>query len=255
LVELDLWVVNRAAKLQQEIIDAYDNYQFHQVSQKLMNFCTVELGSFYLDVIKDRQYTAHTESKARRSCQTALYHIAQAMVRWMAPVMSFTAQEIWEALPGQSTPYVFTDVWYPGFANLPAGKFSDTFWQQLLEVRDEVNKVLEAARREEKLGASLQAEVTLFAGAELAQALSQLGDELRFVLITSTAKVSAEQPAAAAVATAIKGLSVLVEASTAAKCERCWHHRHDVGADAAHPGICLRCVSNVEGSGEQREFA
>lgn len=255
LVELDLWVVNRAAKLQQEIIDAYDNYQFHQVSQKLMNFCTVELGSFYLDVIKDRQYTAHTESKARRSCQTALYHIAQAMVRWMAPIMSFTAQEIWEALPGQSTPYVFTDVWYPGFANLPAGKFSDTFWQQLLEVRDEVNKVLEAARREEKLGASLQAEVTLFAGAELAQALSQLGDELRFVLITSTAKVSAEQPAAAAVATAIKGLSVLVEASTAAKCERCWHHRHDVGADAAHPGICLRCVSNVEGSGEQREFA
>lgn len=255
LVELDLWVVNRAAKLQQEIIDAYDNYQFHQVSQKLMNFCTVELGSFYLDVIKDRQYTAHTESKARRSCQTALYHIAQAMVRWMAPVMSFTAQEIWEALPGQSSPYVFTDVWYPGFANLPAGKFSDTFWQQLLEVRDEVNKVLEAARREEKLGASLQAEVTLFAGAELAQALSQLGDELRFVLITSTAKVSAEQPAAAAVATAIKGLSVLVEASTAAKCERCWHHRHDVGADAAHPGICLRCVSNVEGSGEQREFA
>lgn len=255
LVELDLWVVNRAAKLQQEIIDAYDNYQFHQVSQKLMNFCTVELGSFYLDVIKDRQYTAHTESKARRSCQTALYHIAQAMVRWMAPVMSFTAQEIWEALPGQSTPYVFTDVWYPGFANLPAGKFSDAFWQQLLEVRDEVNKVLEAARREEKLGASLQAEVTLFAGTELAQALSQLGDELRFVLITSTAKVSAEQPVAAAVATAIKGLSVLAEASTAAKCERCWHHRHDVGADAAHPGICLRCVSNVEGSGEQREFA
>ena len=255
LVELDLWVVNRAAKLQQEIIDAYDNYQFHQVSQKLMNFCTVELGSFYLDVIKDRQYTAHTESKARRSCQTALYHIAQAMVRWMAPVMSFTAQEIWEALPGQSTPYVFTDVWYPGFANLPAGKFSDAFWQQLLEVRDEVNKVLEAARREEKLGASLQAEVTLFANAELAQALSQLGDELRFVLITSTAKVSAEQPVAAAVATAIKGLIVLVEASTAAKCERCWHHRHDVGADAAHPGICLRCVSNVEGSGEQREFA
>lgn len=255
LVELDLWVVNRAAKLQQEIIDAYDNYQFHQVSQKLMNFCTVELGSFYLDVIKDRQYTAHTESKARRSCQTALYHIAQAMVRWMAPVMSFTAQEIWEALPGQSTPYVFTDVWYPGFANLPVGKFSDAFWQQLLEVRDEVNKVLEAARREEKLGASLQAEVTLFAGAELAQALSQLGDELRFVLITSTAKVTAEQPAAAAVATAIKGLSVLVEASTAAKCERCWHHRHDVGADAAHPGICLRCVSNVEGSGEQRDFA
>ncbi|CAM5215446.1 isoleucine--tRNA ligase [Alishewanella longhuensis] len=255
LVELDLWVVNRAAQLQQEIVDAYDNYQFHQVSQKLMNFCTVELGSFYLDVIKDRQYTAHKDSQARRSCQTALYHIAQAMVRWMAPIMSFTAQEIWEALPGQNTPFVFTDVWYQGFAGIPAGKFSDAYWQQLLQVRDEVNKVLESARREEKLGASLQAEVTLYAAPELAEALGRLGDELRFVLITSTAKVSTESAAAAAVATEIKGLSVLVEASTAAKCERCWHHRHDVGADSANPGICLRCVSNVSGEGETREFA
>lgn len=255
LVELDLWVVNRAAQLQQEIVDAYDNYQFHQVSQKLMNFCTVELGSFYLDVIKDRQYTAHKDSQARRSCQTALYHIAQAMVRWMAPIMSFTAQEIWEALPGQNTPFVFTDVWYQGFTDMPAGQFSDAYWQQLLQVRDEVNKVLESARREEKLGASLQAEVTLYAAPELAEALGRLGDELRFVLITSTAKVSTETADPAAVATEMKGLSVLVAASTAAKCERCWHHRHDVGADSANPGICLRCVSNVSGEGETREFA
>lgn len=255
LVELDLWVVNRAAQLQQEIVEAYDNYQFHQVSQKLMNFCTVELGSFYLDVIKDRQYTAHKDSQARRSCQTALYHIVQAMVRWMAPVMSFTAQEIWEALPGQSMPFVFTDVWYQGFAGIPAGQFSDAYWQQLLQVRDEVNKVLESARREEKLGASLQAEVTLYATPELAAALARLGDELRFVLITSTANVSTDAADPAAVATEIKGLSVLVAASTAAKCERCWHHRHDVGADSANPGICLRCVSNVSGEGETREFA
>ncbi|WP_189480404.1 isoleucine--tRNA ligase [Alishewanella tabrizica] len=255
LVELDLWVVNRAAQLQQEIVEAYDNYQFHQVSQKLMNFCTVELGSFYLDVIKDRQYTAHKESQARRSCQTALYHIAQAMVRWMAPIMSFTAQEIWEALPGQQTPFVFTDVWYDGFAGIPSGKLNDAFWQQLLHVRDEVNKVLESARRDEKLGASLQAEVTLYAAPELASALDRLGDELRFVLITSTAKVSTDTPDTAAVATDIKGLKVLVSASTAAKCERCWHHRHDVGADSANPGICLRCVSNVSGEGETREFA
>lgn len=255
LVELDLWVVNRAAQLQQEIVDAFENYQFHQVSQKLMNFCTVELGSFYLDVIKDRQYTAFKDSQARRSCQTALYHIAQAMVRWMAPIMSFTAQEIWEALPGQATEYVFTDVWYNGFAALPAGKFNDVFWQQLLEVRDEVNKVLESARREERLGASLQAEVTLYAAPELAAQLQQLGDELRFVLITSTAAVSTEPATADAVPTAIKGLSVQVVASSAAKCERCWHHRHDVGTDHAHPGICLRCVSNVTGLGEIRKFA
>ncbi|MDP4946588.1 MAG: isoleucine--tRNA ligase [Alishewanella sp.] len=255
LVELDLWVVNRAAQLQQEIIDAYDNYQFHQVSQKLMNFCTVELGSFYLDVIKDRQYTAHKDSQARRSCQTALYHIVQAMVRWMAPIMSFTAQEIWEALPGQQQAFVFTDVWYSGFTELPAGRFSNAYWQQLLQVRDEVNKVLEAARREERIGASLQAEVTLFAEPSLAAALQQLGDELRFVLITSTATVSAQAPSADAIATAIPGLSVLVTASSAAKCERCWHHRHDVGIDPAQPGICGRCVDNVSGQGETREFA
>ena len=255
MVELDLWVVNRAAKLQQEIIDAYDNYQFHQVSSKLMNFCTVELGSFYLDVIKDRQYTAHSEGVARRSCQTALYHIAQAMVRWMAPIMSFTAQEIWQELPGERDEFVFTDVWYPGFAGLSSGKFNDAFWQQLLQVRDEVNKVLEAARREEKIGASLQAEVTLYASAALAADLVQLGDELRFVLITSTAQVSTEAAPADAIATELAGLKVQVTASSAAKCGRCWHHRHDVGANAAHADLCLRCVSNVEGDGEQRAFA
>ncbi|MDR6983244.1 isoleucyl-tRNA synthetase [Rheinheimera pacifica] len=255
MVELDLWVVNRAAKLQQEIIDAYDSYQFHQVSQKLMNFCTVELGSFYLDVIKDRQYTAHTDGVARRSCQTALYHIAQAMVRWMAPVMSFTAQEIWQELPGQQQEFVFTDVWYTGFSGVTAGKFDDAFWQQLLQVRDEVNKVLEAARREDKIGASLQAEVTLYASAALAADLAKLGDELRFVLITSTAQVSTDNAPADAVQTELVGLSVHVAASTAAKCGRCWHHRHDVGADAAHAELCLRCVSNVEGAGEQRAFA
>tara|TARA_R110002126_G_scaffold16527_27_gene66088 strand:+ start:15396 stop:18224 length:2829 start_codon:yes stop_codon:yes gene_type:complete len=255
MVELDLWMVSRAAKLQQEIVEAYDNYQFHQVSQKLMNFCTVELGSFYLDVIKDRQYTAHKDSVARKSCQTALYHIAEGMVRWMAPIMSFTAQEIWQALPGQRSTYVFTDVWYEALTTVPVGQFDDNYWQQVLQVRDEVNKVLEAARREDKIGASLQAEVTLYASAELATALCRLGDELRFALITSTAEVSTNEAPADAVATELAGLKVLVNASAAAKCERCWHHRHDVGADAAHPGICLRCVSNVAGSGEQRKFA
>lgn len=255
MVQLDLWVVNRAAQLQQEIIDAYDNYQFHQVSAKIMNFCTVELGSFYLDVIKDRQYTAHAEGIARRSCQTALYHIAQAMVRWMAPIMSFTAQEIWQELPGEHDEFVFTGVWYQGFDGVSSGKFSDSYWQQLLQVRDAVNKVLEAARREERIGASLQAEVTLYANEQLAADLALLANELRFVLITSTATVSTDAAPADAVATEIAGLSVLVTASTAAKCERCWHHRHDVGANPAHEALCLRCVSNVEGDGEQREFA
>src|SRR5690606_29806706 len=155
----------------------------HQVSAKIMNFCTVELGSFYLDVIKDRQYTAHADGIARRSCQTALYHIAQAMVRWMAPIMSFTAQEIWQELPGQQQEFVFTDVWYPGFAGISAGKFSNDYWQQLLQLRDAVNKVLEAARRDDKIGASLQAEITLYANEQLAADLALLANELRFVLI------------------------------------------------------------------------
>lgn len=255
LVELDLWMVQRAAALQQEIVADYDDYQFHQVSQKLMNFCTVELGSFYLDVIKDRQYTAKTDGHARRSCQTALYHIIEAMVRWMAPVMSFTAQEIWESLPARSEQFVFTGVWYEAFNNVPAGQVDDAFWQQLLLVRDEVNRVIESVRKEGKIGASLQAEVTLFAQGELADTLNRLADELRFVLITSTAKVETGAAPADAIATAIAGLAVQVHTSTAAKCDRCWHHRHDVGANPAHPLICLRCVSNVEGEGEPRIFA
>lgn len=255
MVQLDLWLVQRAAKLQQEIVDAYENYQFHQVSQKLMNFCTVELGSFYLDVIKDRQYTAKTDGLARRSCQTALFHVVQAMVRWMAPIMSFTAQEIWEVMPGQHSEFVFTEVWYQGLDTLPAGQFDDAFWQQLLEVRDAVNKVLEVGRRDGKIGASLQAEVTLYAKGQLATDLSSIGDELRFALLTSTAVVSAEAAPADAVATEMDNLFVVLNASTAPKCDRCWHHRHDVGLNPAHPLICIRCVDNVEGAGEVRKFA
>ncbi len=255
LVELDLWMVQRAAELQKEIEADYLDYQFHLVSQKLMNFCTVELGSFYLDVIKDRQYTAKTDGLARRSCQTALYHIIEAMVRWMAPIMSFTAQEIWEALPARTEPFVFTGVWYTGLAEVPNGKVSDAFWRQLLAVRDEVNKVIEVARKDGNIGASLQAEVTLYAEGELGAQLQQLGDELRFVLMTSTAAVKVAAAPADAVATGIAGLAVQVVTSTAAKCDRCWHHRHDVGANPAHPLICLRCVDNVEGAGEHRTFA
>ena len=190
MVALDRWVVYRTAELQKEIIAAYDNYQFHQVTQKLMNFCTVELGSFYLDVIKDRQYTAKTDGLARRSCQSALYHIAEAMTRWMAPIMTFTAQEIWALLPGERDEFVMTGVWYD---QLPQGadqsEFNDAFWGKVLEIRDEVNKVLEQARREDVVGATLQAEVTLYADEAVSGVLNKLEDELRFVLLTSKAAV------------------------------------------------------------------
>ena len=256
MVELDRWIVGRAAELQDEILAAYDKYQMLLVTQKLMNFCTGELGSFYLDVIKDRQYTAKSDSHARRSCQTALYHIAEAMTRWMAPILSFTAQEIWEALPGERDNFVFTSVWYDGLQASSQGKFSNDDWLTILNVRDEVNRVLEAARKEEIIGATLQANVSIYAGEELSSKLAALGDELRFVLLTSgvTVETVTTQPEGTQ-ATEIDGLFIKVAATTAEKCERCWHYCDDVGAEPAHPEICGRCVSNVDGDGEQRHFA
>lgn len=256
MVALDRWILDRAAVLQDELVAAYDEYQMLVVTQKLMNFCTVELGSFYLDVIKDRQYTAKADSVARRSCQTALYHIAEAMTRWMAPIMSFTAQEIWQVLPGKRDEFVFTGEWYQGLVKADSAKLDNAFWQQLLEVRAEVNKVLEAARKEEKIGATLQAEVTLYVGTELEAQLNALGDELRFVLLTSKAAVeNKENRPADAVASEIDGLFISVAATSAEKCERCWHYCDDVGTHEEHKDICGRCVSNVDGEGEVRQFA
>ncbi|MFH6954620.1 isoleucine--tRNA ligase [Pseudoalteromonas sp. XMcav1-K] len=256
MVALDRWILDRAAVLQDELVAAYDEYQMLVVTQKLMNFCTVELGSFYLDVIKDRQYTAKADSVARRSCQTALYHIAEAMTRWMAPIMSFTAQEIWQVLPGKRDEFVFTGEWYQGLVKADSAKLDNAFWQQLLEVRAEVNKVLEAARKEEKIGATLQAEVTLYVGAELEAQLNALGDELRFVLLTSKAAVeNKENRPADAVASEIDGLFISVAATSAEKCERCWHYCDDVGTHEEHKDICGRCVTNVDGEGEVRQFA
>ena len=255
MVELDRWIVARAAQLQDEIINAYDEYHLLLVTQKLMNFCSGELGAFYLDVIKDRQYTAKADSHARRSCQTALYHIAQAMTRWMAPIMSFTAQEIWEVLPGQRDEFVFTGQWYDGLT-VEAGKMSDEQWQTILEVRDATNRVMEGARKEEVIGATLQAEVTLYADDALKATLDALGDELRFVLLTSKANVLsyADKPAELT-DSELNGLAVAVAATKARKCERCWHYCDDVGEHEGHDDLCGRCVTNVDGDGESRQFA
>lgn len=257
MVVLDRWAVGCAQKAQQEIIEAYDNYDFHLVTQKLMQFCSVEMGSFYLDIIKDRQYTAKADSLARRSCQSALFLIAEAMVRWMAPIMSFTADEIWALLPGDRAKFVFTEEWFDGLFGLNEGEaLDDGYWADLLAVRGEVNKALEAARADKRIGSSLQAEVTLYAEPALAEKLSRLGEELRFVLITSQAKVAvASEAPAGAQATELAGLWLTVTATEAAKCERCWHHVADVGTIAGHETICGRCVTNLDGDGEVRRFA
>ncbi len=258
MIELDRWIVRRTATLQAEIIEAYDQYQFHLVAQKLMNFCTVELGSFYLDVIKDRQYTAKSDGLARRSCQTALYHIAEAMTCWMAPVLSFTAQEIWALLPGERDEFVLTGTWYKGLPEIKDDSvYSDSYWTQVLSVRDEINRVLEKARRDDVVGATLQAEVTLFVNDELFDVLSLLKDELRFVLITSVVDVQRLDAAAddGTQSTEIDGLLVKVTASEAEKCERCWHYSDDVGSDESNSTLCGRCVTNIAGQGETRLYA
>ena len=259
MVALDRWIVGKAARLQQEIIAAYDKYQFHVVMQKLMNFCSVDLGSFYLDVIKDRQYTAKADSNARRSCQTALYHIAEAMTCWMAPVLSFTAQEIWSALPGERDEFVFTGVWYTDIEQYAEqSELGDDYWSQVLAVKEQVNRALEGLKKDKVVGGSLEAEVTLYAADEIAQALNKLEDELRFVLITSVAEVKPFAESAgnsSLIDTDIDGLVLSIKASDEKKCERCWHYSETVGQNETHDDLCGRCVENVDGQGETRKFA
>ncbi|PJG85352.1 isoleucine--tRNA ligase [Conservatibacter flavescens] len=251
MIVLDRWAVDCALQAQNEIKDAYDNYQFHTVIQRLMRFCSVEMGSFYLDIIKDRQYTTKADSLARRSCQTALWHIVEALVRWIAPVLSFTADEIWHYIPGERGEFVFTEEFYTGlFALDSAETMNDSYWQQVLILRDEVNRILEQARNEKTIGAALEAEVTLYANDEYAQILNQLKDELRFVLITSKAEVKplAESDVAEG---EVKGLAIKVIRSANHKCPRCWHYSDSKDEHS----LCSRCVDNVDGNGEVRKFA
>ena len=268
MLALDSWAVSRAAELQQEIVTAYDNYEFHLVYQKLLKFCSIDMGSFYLDVIKDRQYTTQAESLARRSTQTAMYHILEAMVRWMAPILSFTAEEIWDNMPGKRGSSVLLEQWYPhtgaprgdaSLATLEAG-MNMQYWENVMQVRDAVNRELEQLRNAGGIGANLQAEVDLYCGREIYDQLAKLGDELRFVLITSEARiqlVAQEPPAEAQHYTLESGdeIWVAVAASTHQKCARCWHYREDVGSHAEHPELCGRCVDNVDGEGEERQYA
>ena len=257
MLSLDRWAVDRAATLQQELAQAYEGCHFHQIYQKLHNFCANDLGGFYLDVIKDRQYTMQADSLARRSAQTAMYHIGEALVRWIAPILSFTAEEIWENLPGEHGASVLLAQWYEGLQTLPPDEpMGREFWQQLMAVRTAVNKEMEAQRGAGALRGSLDAEVILYCSPDLQANLQALGDELRFVLITSAATLAALESAPdGAAATELPDLRLQVTVSGDEKCERCWHRRPEVGKIAAHPTLCERCVENIDGDGEQRRFA
>ena len=265
MLPLDAWILDHAVSIDKQVKDLYADYNFSGLTKLLMNFSVGELGSFYLDIIKDRQYTCKADGLARRSAQTALYHIAEAMVRWVAPVLSFTAEEIWDVLPVavdakgndiEREKSVLLAEWYelPAVADL---KLDDAYWREIMAVKTAVNKVLEEARSEKTVGSSLAADVTLYADDALKAQLEKLGEELRFVTITSKAEVEtlASADEAATQKTDVAGLRLSLAASTADKCERCWHHSATVGLHPEHATLCSRCVTNIAGNGEVRHFA
>jgi isoleucyl-tRNA synthetase len=260
MLALDQWAVAQTLHFQTEIIEAYKNYNFHIIYQKLHNFCSEDMGSFYLDVIKDRQYTTHENCAARRSAQTAIYHIIETMTRWMAPILSFTAEEIWQQIPGVHSDSVLLETWYEGLFDLDSSaEMNFNFWIAIQQTRTQVSKQLEQIRVDGKIGSSLDAEVKLYCSDNLYKMLSSLDGELRFVLITSYASVypASESPVSDE-ATELEGgetIYIHVEKSSHLKCSRCWHLREDVGSHAKHPDLCGRCVDNVEGKGETRHYA
>src|SRR5262245_47653127 len=261
LVAIDRWAIARTAALQEEIVDAYGKYQYHLIYQKVLNFCVADLGGFYLDLLKDRLYTTPRKGLPRRSAQTALFHIAEAMVRWLAPILSFTADEIWGFMPGKRSESVFLATWHK--LPVPAGSSGDAIdWNLFIQLKTAVAQELEKLRVAGTVGGSLDGEVEVFAKDEFREKLMALGEELRFLLITSDAKVKRVSNAAGPPVGAVKaaelakegGVWLRVQPSAVPRCERCWHHRPDVGSNAEHPTICGRCVENVTTPGEARKF-
>ncbi len=243
MLEIDRYALSRAAQFQQEVLAHYEVYEFHPVVAKLQVYCSEDLGAFYLDVLKDRLYTTAPKSLARRSAQTALWNITHAMLRWMAPFLSFTAEEAWKIFGNSES------IFFETYAELggPDAELLEK-WTRIRVARELVNKEIESLRTEGKVGSSLQANVELTvpmaSHGELWESLASLGDDLKFVFITSAMRIVAGDT-----------MAVKVTASEDSKCERCWHWRADVGADDAHPTLCGRCVSNLFGAGEQRLFA
>ena len=251
LTELDKWMIYRTKSLQDEIKQDYENFQFHQAFQKIHNFCANDLGGFYLDILKDRLYTAKTDSDARRSSQTALSNILQALLRWISPVLSFTAEEAW-LLMEEDEDSVHLLEWFEDWNDFGELKISDDEWNKVLEIRSEVNKHIEETRNQEIIGSALEADLELCCDKSLKQLLDKFEEELRFIFITSDAKVSLSEEGSS---TNIEGLKVKVVKTQNQKCVRCWHSRPDVGQIKGHESICGRCYENVKGKGEVRLFA
>ena len=241
LLEVDRYAIARAAQLQSEILAHYKIYEFHPVVSKLQLYCSEDLGGFYLDVLKDRLYTTAAKSHARRSAQTALWHITQAMLRWMAPFLSFTAEEAWMLFGKSESGSIFTETYWE-FETPDEALIAE--YSRIRAIRDEVNKAIEALRADGKVGSSLQAEVQLTVPADDYALLTSLGKDVKFIFITSAIELIAGS-----------AVSISANPSKHTKCERCWHYVEDVGSEAAHPTICGRCVSNLHGEGEKRTHA
>jgi isoleucyl-tRNA synthetase len=244
-IEIDRYALELAQGLQKELTGHYERYEFHLAIQKFVKFCSEDLGGFYLDILKDRLYTTPEDSKSRRSAQNALWHITNSLLRLMSPVLSFTAEEAWEVLNGNPERCIFEEEWYA----LPLSRLEQSQidnWWDVRNTREIANKKIEEKRAQGLIGSSLQAELDIYASGPMLESLRRLGDDLKFVFITSRATVHQREGA---------GLSVEVTPSAHQKCERCWHYRADVGVDAGRPEICGRCVSNTSGNGELRIYA
>ena len=256
MLELDLWALNLTISLHKEILMAYDSYQLHHIYQKLHNFCVTDMGGFYLNIIKDRQYTCQKNSIARRSAQTAIYYILEYFVRWISPILSFTADEIWGFMPGDKEESVFFTEWLE-LSNISDTKIKDQEWKIIIEIRNTVNKILED-KKAEGIQKSLEAEITIYAEKSLLDILGKLENELRFVFITSEANIKPISDLVDKddiISTEMEGLKVKVTKTDYIKCQRCWHHVENIGSNKDHPNICNRCLQNVEGEGEMRLYA
>jgi isoleucyl-tRNA synthetase len=256
MLPFDRWAVDRALQMQNEICQAYDDYQFMHVYQKVNNYCALELSAIYLNVLKDRLYTTGRESLPRRSAQTAMYHILESLVRWIAPVLSYTAEEIWALMPGQREDSVMMSQWYQGLFELDDGEYDRIFWQRTMELINTVNEAIEPLRRDKIIRGSLEATVRVQALDEAhREFLEKWGDELRFILIVSEASIETAGAHESKNCYETSNYRVWIEKNTSNKCVRCWHQREEVGQSAEHPELCGRCIENVDGEGEERRLA
>ncbi|MGH8274405.1 MAG: isoleucine--tRNA ligase [Gammaproteobacteria bacterium] len=253
LLALDRWLVARARALGAEVEAAYASYDFHLIYQRVHNFCVTELGALYLDIVKDRLYTMPATSAGRRSAQTALCLVAEALVRWLAPILCFTAEEVWRHLPGERPSSVMLTNWHA----LPAVRSDDVDWERVFAARDALIRAIEPERKAGTLGGSLEAEVNLYVNEDWSRALTPIADELHFVCIVSAARLYplAECPGGVPESGDTPGLAIAVSPSAHRRCERCWHRRADVGADTAHPDLCTRCAGNIGNAPETRNWA